>query len=279
MARLEYTYTQDLLFKMIFVKHEELLIQLVAQLLGIRRQSIENFVITNPEIPPEVVGDKFCRLDINMTVDGQRVDLEIQVANEESYPERTLYYWAREFSTALAQGGRYADLPRTIVISILAFRLFTCDEYYSEYKVLEVSRHIPLSDKLCLKFFELPKLPEELNEENELLLWLMLFRAETEEELASIEALGVPVMDQAIEAYRVVTATDEFRELERQRHYAALNRASALSHAAEVGAEVEREKWQIVVAEKDTQLAEKDTQLAEKDALIALLRARDDEDQ
>ena len=33
--------------------------------------------VFNPEMPPEVIGDKFCRLDINMTVDGQLVDLEI----------------------------------------------------------------------------------------------------------------------------------------------------------------------------------------------------------
>jgi len=41
-----------------------------------------------------------------------------------------------------------------------------------------------------------------------------------------------------------------------------------LHHAAEV----EREKWQGVVAEKDEALAEKDEALAKKDALIAELQ-------
>ncbi|MDR2733828.1 MAG: Rpn family recombination-promoting nuclease/putative transposase [Spirochaetota bacterium] len=31
-----------------------------------------------------------------MIVDGQRVDLEIQVKDEHDYPERSLYYWARQ---------------------------------------------------------------------------------------------------------------------------------------------------------------------------------------
>ena len=84
-------------------------------------------------MPPESFGDKFCRLDINMDVDGQRVDLEIQVDNDGGYyPERTLYYWAREYSTALPTAGKYAELPRTVVISIVGFKLFSCPEYHSE---------------------------------------------------------------------------------------------------------------------------------------------------
>ncbi len=77
MAKLEYTFKNDLLFKMVFVKYPELLKRLTAELLGIELKSIGEFEITNSEIVPEVVGDKFCRLDINMTIDGQRVDLEI----------------------------------------------------------------------------------------------------------------------------------------------------------------------------------------------------------
>jgi hypothetical protein len=77
MTKLEYTFKTDTLFKILFVKHPDLLKQLVSELLGIRLESIGEFYITNPEMPPESLGDKFCRLDINMTVDGQRVDLEI----------------------------------------------------------------------------------------------------------------------------------------------------------------------------------------------------------
>jgi len=78
MTRLEYTFKTDTLFKMLFVKHTDLLKELVSELLGIRLGSIGEFHVTNPEMPPESLGDKFCRLDINMTVNGQRVDLEIQ---------------------------------------------------------------------------------------------------------------------------------------------------------------------------------------------------------
>jgi predicted transposase/invertase (TIGR01784 family) len=88
-------------------------------------------------MPPEAIGDKFCRLDINMTVDGQRVDLEIQVRDENDFPERTLFHWAREYSTSLGEGGAYAELPQVIIISIVAFKMFDCQEYHSEFQALE----------------------------------------------------------------------------------------------------------------------------------------------
>ncbi|MCL1831259.1 MAG: Rpn family recombination-promoting nuclease/putative transposase [Oscillospiraceae bacterium] len=73
MTKLEYTSKNDMLFKILFVKHPDLLKRLVATLLGLRYESIGQFEIKNPEIPPETIGSKFCRLDINMTVDGRRV--------------------------------------------------------------------------------------------------------------------------------------------------------------------------------------------------------------
>ena len=66
-------------------------------------------------------------------------------------------------------------------------------------------------------------------------LWLTLFNAATEEDLARIEALEVPVMKEAIGAYRQVSATGEFREIERLRSRARHNEASALYHARSVG--------------------------------------------
>ena len=116
---------------------------------------------------------------------------------------------------------------------------------------------------MCLHYFELPKLSGDVDAEDELKLWLMLFRAKTEEDLMKIEALGVSVMEQVIGAYRHISTTDEFKEKERLRSLARHNEAAALRHATEV----EREKWQGVVAERDiahaAALAEKDTQIAE----------------
>ncbi len=79
-------------------------------------------------------------------------------------------------------------------------------------------------------------------------------------------------MEEAIKAYRHVTATEEFKEIERLRSRARHNEASAIGHARrEAKAEGRREgrrqgrregyreadeKWQGVMAEKDALIAE-----------------------
>ena len=277
MTKLEYTFKTDTLFKMLFVKHPDLLKQLVSELLAIRLDSIGQFTITNSEIPPENLGDKFCRLDINMIVDGQRVNLEIQVRNEGDFIERAMYLWAREFSSALLAGKNYSLLPRTIFISIIDFNLFNCKEFHSVFLPLEATRHTLLSDKMAIYFYELNKLPKEISVDNMLLLWLSLFKAETEEELKKINALGVPVMEQAITAYKSISASPAFREIERLRSKARHDEAQALYNAEKKAEKRTDLKWQgvlaDVVADKDAKLADKDAKLADQAVKLADLSA------
>jgi len=236
MAKLEYTFKTDTLFKMLFVHNPDLLKHLVCSLLDISLESIDQFEIINPDIPPENLGEKFCHLDINMTVNGQLVDLEIQVREEGYYGERILYYWAREYSSALSEGGNYESLPRVVIISIVDFNQFGCPDFHSEFCPLEVKRHELLSDRMSLHFFELRKLPTgQLDANDKLLLWLSLFRAETEEDLEKIKAMEEPVMEKAISAYKKITVNPEFRELERQRSLTRHNEASALHWAEQKG--------------------------------------------
>ena len=232
MTRLKHTFKTDILFKLLFVKYPELLKRLVAQLLRIPFGSIRQFEIKNPEMPPEIIGNKFCHLDIHMVVDGKQTNLEVQVEDEGDYPERALFHWARTYSNALPAGRKYSELPRTIIISILGFTLFDeWTEFHSEFQSLEVTHHKPLTDKQILFFFELSKLPEKIEKNDLLLLWLALFKANTVEELKEIEALEVPELSEAISAYHSVTASSEFRELERLRADARCNEAQALYNA------------------------------------------------
>jgi hypothetical protein len=77
------------------------------------------------------------------------------------------------------------------------------------------------------------------------------------------------VMNEAIGAYRHMSATDEFKEIERLRSRARHNEASALGNAERRGEERANAKWQAVVANKDAALADKDAALADRDAVLA----------
>ena len=270
MAKLKYSFRTDILFKLLFTKNQHLLKKLVAHLLKITQDSITEFSILNPEMPPDVIGDKFCRLDILMTVNKQQVNLEVQVNNEGDYPERVLYYWAKAYSNALSESEKYIDLPQVVVINIVNFPLFKgCKEFHSEFQLLEVSRGTQLTNKLVLHFYELRKLPKSADRNDLQRLWLALFKAKTEEELQMIEELGVPEVNEAITEYRRVISSSELREIERQRERARMNEASAL-HNAEIRAEKrEAKKWKGVIKRKDTELAEKDSALADKDSALA----------
>jgi predicted transposase/invertase (TIGR01784 family) len=259
MKKLEYTFKNDILFKIVFTQRQDSLKRLVASILKIKYDKIENFVIINPELPPDFIGDKFCRLDINMIVDGQLIDLEIQMYKETYFPERSLYYWAREFSRTLKERVYYNKLPNTIIISILGFNIFECKEYHSIFKALEISRHTLLSDKFCLHYLELLKIPELSDIKDDLLLLLTLFKAESQEDLDKILCLEVDFMSELIGTYNHIITTDEFQELERLRFRARNDEASALEYARdkgrvegmEDGQRIERVKWLNVVSEKD----------------------------
>jgi len=265
-TKLEYTFKSDVLFKMLFVRNPNLLKRLVAVLLAIPLGSIDEFIITNTEMPPEEIGKKFCQLDINMRVNGNQVNIEIQVRDEGNYPERVLFQWARLYSSALPSGNDFALLPKTIIINILGFKLFDSPEVHSEIGAMEVTRHTLLTDKMGLHFFELPKLKnvESIDMSSEKDLWLALFNAETEEELERLLLSGGAVMSEAIQAYHSITATDEFKNLEWMRRMTAHNEATALGHARRQ----EAAKWQGVT---DALAEERDAALAENERLRSLL--------
>jgi predicted transposase/invertase (TIGR01784 family) len=254
---------------MLFTQHPKILKHLVAAALGISIETVNDFTVMNPEIVPDALGDKFCRLDINMRVDGKLVDLEVQVGDEGNYPERSLYYWAREYSAALPEGSDYIELPQAVVISILDFNLFDCVEYHSEFRPLEVRRGELLSDRMVLHYFEVRKLPKSVDVGSELELFLALFGTETEEELERLQALGVPIVTQAITAYRKTMASAQLRELERLRDKARVDGMYALNKAKAEGIlEGEKradEKWQRAL---DALRAEKEAEIAQFRAML-----------
>jgi predicted transposase/invertase (TIGR01784 family) len=239
MANLKYELTRDTLFKLFFVQYQDLLKNLVSQVLNISVADITAFKINNPNITPKELGGKHCVLDIVMEVNNKLVNLEVQVEDEKDYPARSLFYWARSYSNALFEGDKnYNALPPTVAINIVKFELFKdTEDFHSEFRALEVKRHTELTDKMALHYFELKKLPEvtESDAGNVLKLWLALFNAETDEEMAKIAKIGGEIMEQAVVAYKNVVASKKFRNAERLRERARLDELAALHHARTEG--------------------------------------------
>ena len=171
---LKYTFRNDILFKILFLKHPELLKHLVACILNIPMSELKDFRIINSEMPADILGSKFCRLDIAVVVNGVQINLEIQNWDESNFIERTHFNWGRLYTMPLNSGDDYALLKRTIVISFVNFKLFKRERFDSRYLALEAVDHEPLSNDFEIRYFELPKVPEiaEIAPNNDLQLWL-----------------------------------------------------------------------------------------------------------
>jgi predicted transposase/invertase (TIGR01784 family) len=180
-----------------------------------------------------------------MEVNKQLINLEVQVKDENDYPERSLYHWARCYAGTLKESEEYINLPRTIAINIVDFVLFKdTKDFHSEFRALEVTRHTELTDRMSLHYFELKKLPNvaESDAGNGLRMWLALFNAKTEEEMAKIEKIGGRTMKQAVHAYRNVIASEKFKNDERLRERARHDEISALAYAKRKGETIGKKK-------------------------------------
>jgi len=126
------------------------------------------------------------------------------------------------------------------------------------------------------------KTDKEISRNDLLLLWLSLFKANTEEELQQINRMGVPELSEAVSAYHRVMTSNEFKEMERLNELAGHNEAAALRNAEQRGekrgekrgAQRANTKWKGVVAEKDAEINAKDAEINAKDAEIAELKLK-----
>ena len=120
----------------------------VSDLLELPRDSIKKIYINNVELAPEYADQKFSRLNLKMNVDGRIVNIEIQLNLEANFKERTLFYWSKMYSDELRAGESYDALNQTICINIINFNLFDCDDYHSQFKILETERHEVMTTSL-----------------------------------------------------------------------------------------------------------------------------------
>jgi predicted transposase/invertase (TIGR01784 family) len=254
---------------MTFVKYKHLLKRLVAGVLKIDVNDIQEFDILNSEILPEALNKKLCRLDIHLKVNGEYVDVEMQMKDKGNFAERLLGYWSKAFAGALAAGRNCLGAPRTALIGFAVVEMFDCKEYCSEFMAMERHRHEILTNKMSIFVFELGKLPERIDRGNILELFLRLFRADTEEEMEYLENLEVVEMKEMVKAYRETVNSPDYADLERKRLMNRLDEGQALHHAVEVA----HKEWEAahvaVIAGKDAALAGKDEVIAGKDAALA----------
>ena len=227
----------DVIFKRVFgnEKNEKIIAAFISDLLEIPRKSIKKIYINNVELTPEYLEQKFSRLDLKMDVDGRIINIELQVNKESFFKERTLFYWSKLYSEELLAGDEYTELKQTICINIINFNLFECEDYHSNFKILESERKELLTDKFAIHFFELKKVGK-YKKNKRMEDWLNLINAETEGDLMSIQqSTTIPEVQDTIVMLRHLSADQQVRQEAYYRERLLHDEASALGSARREG--------------------------------------------
>jgi len=236
---LKVTPKLDLVFKKVFgdVNNSDLLISFLSSVLDIDKAEIQDVEIINNEIIPDTYDQKFSRLDLLLKTSQGGINIEIQVDNRGDYTERTLFYWAKSYTTQLEKGKKYSNLQPTISINIIDFNLFDdAENSQSTFQILETTRHTLLNDKLRMDFLELPK-AKETKTRPDLQEWLDFLNVTTEEGLDMLETNKntSPEVKKAVCVIKEMSADEKtLYEIEERKKWKR-DEAAALAYARDEG--------------------------------------------
>ena len=162
----------DRFFKYLFAteEHKDLLIAFLNEVLldldpdGSARR-IEDVAYGDRESSPLYRDAKLPRFDVIATAeDGRIFHIEVQVAKDRHFLERSLYYSAMTYFLQLGEGDEYGDLAPVIFVGLLDFEVFPSAakdggrDYHSLHRILDVRDRRWEMKGMEFHFLELPKL-------------------------------------------------------------------------------------------------------------------------
>ena len=167
----------DLCFKLIFGdrKHKRLLIHFLNSVVE-SPSPIKEIDIEQTELTPDYVSGKWSRLDVLATTEeNERINIEVQLNDENNIIPRTLFYWSKVYSQQLQSGVDYCNLKRTISIIISDFKLFDDSRFWHKGHITDDETKERMTNLLELHFLELKKM-RQVSATNPITVWLEFLR-------------------------------------------------------------------------------------------------------
>ena len=207
---IEFTFTNDYMFRAIMQENEKVLRGLISSLLHLNPDEILTVTIENPIKLGETIEQKDFILDIHITLNNNtRINLEMQVTPSTNWPDRSLSYLCRCFDH-LEKGNEYELAYPAIHIGILDFTLFPDDiEFYSHNKLMNVKSHKIYNDKFMLNVLSLNQIELATEEDKfwKIDLWAKLFKTKTWEDIKML-AKNNDILTSAAESIFKMNADD-----------------------------------------------------------------------
>ena len=272
-GKLEYTLTNDFLFKAILQKNKKVLKALVASLMHLKMEDIVSIEITNPIELGSSVRDKTFNLDIRLVLNENTIiNLEMQVLNQGFWPERSIGYLSRSFDH-LKRGEDYSSTKSVIHIGFLDFELPGIPpEFYGTYKLLNVKNNAKYSDKFTLSVVNLKHIDLATEEDKKYHIdkWAALFKATTWEEIKMIAGKDEYLNEASSELFKRLADLAVQEECEAREQY-----YKEKQYLIDLRQEVEAKKKDLAkqtknIAKKNKTIAKKNEAIAKKDEAITM---------
>ena len=167
----------DLIFKMVFGEHPDLVMSLLNALLPLPDDGqIESVEYLTPEMVPDNPAKKDSIVDVRCKdQQGRQFIVEMQLYWNEEFKRRVLLNASKAIVRQLDKGQDYSLIQPVYCLSLVNDKAFDyeTDEFYHDYAIVDVEhtdRHI---EGLRLVFVELPKFkPQSIAEKKMAVLWL-----------------------------------------------------------------------------------------------------------
>jgi predicted transposase/invertase (TIGR01784 family) len=230
----------DFVFKLIFgdEKNKDLLIALLSAILGLPKEDFEGLEIINSELLREFAEDKKGILDVRVkTKRGKQIDVEIQILPIDFMPERTMFYWAKMYTSQVKQGDTYDLLQKCVTINIVDFKCTPLKKLHSSYHLIEDETGYRLTDILEVHFLEMPKLADleiQRNENESVVEWMEFLDAKSK---GVIEMLAEKNQDikKAYDILQIISKDEKARMLYDAREAALRDQLTNIKSAENKG--------------------------------------------
>jgi len=235
----------DFIFKRIFGQDEnkEILISFLNAVLELEPGSnkmLDNLkIIVGVNLKKDGLDDKLGILDIMAkTIDGEQINIEIQLINQYNMDKRTLFYWSKLYTDQLKQGQAFNVIKKTITINILNFDYIDIESYYSVFHLWEdKNKDCQLTDMLEIRFIELPKFRRAKADLSRQLDRWLLFIDSSEGESDMVKNAD-PIIRKAEEILELLGSSDEVKRYYDAREKAIHDEVTRTLGAREEGMEI-----------------------------------------
>lgn len=211
--------TNDYMFRIVFQENKYALKGLIASVLHLDPETIEDIAISNEIKPGQRITDKEYRMDILLLMNNsQTINLEMQLRNQGNWKHRSLAYLCREFDN-LDHGDDYDNVHPTYQIGFLGFSLFEDHpEFCARYQMRNEKDGYLYTDRFNLIVIEL--MHEELATKEDIACgidkWVRLFKAKTWEDLKMV-AQDNPYMTSTVESMYLSNTDRNILKVARER--------------------------------------------------------------